>query len=115
MSSDIARLLQGKSKPDYSPHLEMGDYVVVINASAVHVTGRKKEQKRYYRHSGYPGGLKEITLSKQLDKNPDRVIKSAVKGMMPRTAIGRHAMSRLHVYAGEEHPHAAQTPEVYEI
>ena len=108
LSSQIAGLLQGKHKPEYVRHLNTGDYVVVVNASKVHVTGKKLDQKIYYRHSGYHGGLREQTLSQMLDKTPTRVIKHAVKGMLPKNALGRRMLSRLKLYAGEEHPHDAQ-------
>ena len=108
LSSEIATLLQGKHKPIYVPHLNTGDYVIVINAEKVRVTGRKLEQKMYYRHSGYHGGLKERTLSQVLDKSPTRVIQQSVKGMLPKNALGRRMLGRLKLYAGEEHPHEAQ-------
>ena len=108
LSSEIATLLQGKHKPIYVPHLNTGDYVVVINAEKVRVTGRKLEQKMYYRHSGYHGGLKERTLSQVLDKSPTRVIQQSVKGMLPKNALGRRMLGRLKLYAGEQHPHEAQ-------
>lgn len=108
ISSRIATLLQGKHKPIYVAHLNTGDYVVVINAEKVRVTGRKLEQKVYYRHSGYPGGLKEQTLGKLMEKTPTRAITHAVKGMLPKNAMGRRMLSRLKVYAGGEHPHQAQ-------
>ncbi len=108
LSSEIATLLQGKHKPIYVPHLNTGDYVVVINAEKVRVTGRKLEQKMYYRHSGYHGGLKERTLSQVLEKSPTRVIQQSVKGMLPKNALGRRMLGRLKLYAGEQHPHEAQ-------
>ena len=108
LSSEIATLLQGKHKPIYVPHLNTGDYVIVINAEKVRVTGRKLEQKMYYRHSGYHGGLKERTLSQVLDKSPTRVIQQSVKGMLPKNALGRRMLGRLKLYAGEQHPHEAQ-------
>ena len=108
LSSEIATLLQGKHKPIYVPHLNTGDYVVVVNAEKVRVTGRKREQKMYYRHSGYHGGLKERTLTEMLERTPTRVIQQAVKGMLPKNALGRRMLSRLKLYAGEEHPHQAQ-------
>ena len=108
LSSEIATLLQGKHKPIYVPHLNTGDYVVVINAEKVRVTGRKLEQKMYYRHSGYHGGLKERTLSQVLEKSPTRVIQQSVKGMLPKSALGRRMLGRLKLYAGEQHPHEAQ-------
>jgi len=108
VSTAIALLLQGKHRPTYVPYLNTGDFVVVINAAKFHVTGNKLEDKRYYRHSGYPGGLKERTLSEILKKDPTRALKHAVKGMLPKNTLGRHMLSRLKLYAGESHPHAAQ-------
>ena len=108
LASRIAGILTGKRRTDYSPNLDMGDFVVVVNAERIAVTGRKREQKVYYRHSGYPGGLRSKTLQSQLDEHPDRVIQLAVKGMLPRNKIGRRSLRRLHVYAGPEHPHGAQ-------
>ena len=108
LSSEIAVLLQGKHKPMYVPYLNTGDYVVVINAEKVRVTGKKLEQKMYYRHSGYPGGLKAQTLSSLMDKWPTRVITHAVKGMLPKSAMGRRMLGCLKVYAGDAHPHQAQ-------
>lgn len=112
MASQIAKYLRGKHKPEYTPHADAGDYVVVINAEKIKVTGDKKAQKIYYDHSGYPGGLKEITLEKLLDKDATRVIKRAVKGMLPKNPLGRAMLSKLKVYNGAEHPHTAQQPEV---
>ena len=108
ISSEIATLLTGKHKPIYVPHLLTGDYVVVTNAEKIRVTGNKPEQKVYYRHSGYHGGLKERTLAQMLDKTPDRVIRQAVKGMLPKNKLGRKMLSRLKVYAGPDHPHQSQ-------
>lgn len=108
ISSEIAGLLQGKHKPEYVPYMNVGDYVVVINAEKIKVTGNKLEQKKYYRHSGYHGGLKENTLEELLAKHPDRVIKQSVKGMLPKNIPGRRMLSRLKVYAGGDHPHQAQ-------
>ena len=107
-ASEIAPVLTGKDKPIYVPHLLCGDYVIVINAEKIHVTGNKRDQKRYYRHSGYMGGLKEQTLKQMMDKTPDRVIKAAVKGMLPKSALGRKMLSRLKIYSGADHPHEAQ-------
>ena len=112
ISSEIAILLQGKHKPGYVPYLNTGDYVVVVNAEKIHVTGKKIEQKKYYRHSGYHGGLKETNLQQMLDKHPDRVIKQSVKGMLPKNVPGRRMLGRLKVYAGSDHPHQAQVNEV---
>ena len=108
MATQIASLLMGKHKPIFSPNQDTGDYVVVINAAGVRVTGNKAEQKIYYRHSGYPGGLKSITLGKMMQTNPTRVIEHAVKGMLPHTRLGAVMMKKLRVYAGEAHPHQAQ-------
>ena len=115
LASEIAKIMKGKHKPIYSPHLDTGDYVVVINAEKIHVTGRKMDQKIYYRHSGYPGGLKEVTLREQLEKHPTRVIRSAVKGMLPHNPLGRSMLRKLKVYAGDVHPHQAQQPRALEF
>jgi large subunit ribosomal protein L13 len=115
LSTRIATILRGKHKPIYNPAVDCGDYVVVVNAGKVKVTGRRLEQKKYYRHSGYLGGLKEITLDKQLQKFPERVLESAVRGMLPKNALGRQMFKKLKIYAGPEHPHQAQTPETLEI
>ena len=109
MSTQIARLLMGKHKPMFTPSQDSGDFVVVINAEKVRVTGNKAKQKLYYRHSGYPGGFKSITLEKMMQNNPTRVIDYAVKGMLPHTRLGAQMRKRLRVYAGETHPHVAQT------
>jgi large subunit ribosomal protein L13 len=108
LSTQIARLLMGKHKPMFTPNQDTGDFVVVINADRVRVTGNKAKQKLYYRHSGYPGGLKSITLEKTMQNNPTRVIEYAVKGMLPHTRLGTRMRKRLRVYAGETHPHLAQ-------
>jgi len=108
LCSGIATLLTGKHKPIYVPHLLTGDFVVVINAEKIRVTGNKLEQKIYYRHSGYHGGLKERTLKQMIERTPERVIKQAVKGMLPRNSLGRKMLLRLKVYAGPDHPHQAQ-------
>lgn len=108
LSSQIAKLLMGKHKPIYCPHLDTGDYVVVINASKVRVTGKKAKEKIYYRHSGYPGGLKTITFENMLQTHPTRVIEHAVKGMLPHNRLGRAMFKKLKVYAGDSHPHQAQ-------
>jgi large subunit ribosomal protein L13 len=108
-STQIACLLMGKHKPMFTPNQDTGDFVVVINAGKVRVTGNKAKQKLYYRHSGYPGGLKSISLEKMMQKNPTRVIEHAVKGMLPHTRLGAGMMKRLRVYAGDTHPHLAQT------
>lgn len=111
----VARVLIGKHKPVYSPSVDAGDYVIVINAEKIRVTGRKLDQKFYYRFSGYPGGLKEISLRDQLKKHPTRVIEHAVRGMLPRNRLGRRMLKKLKVYAGSEHPHAAQQPKALEL
>ncbi|MBN1259400.1 MAG: 50S ribosomal protein L13 [Anaerolineae bacterium] len=112
LATEIARMLRGKHKPEYTPHVDVGDFVIVINAEKVATTGRKLDQKLYHRHSGYPGGLKSVTLRRQLETFPDRVIQAAVKGMLPRGPLGRKMFKKLKVYAGPEHPHQAQKPEV---
>lgn len=110
LATQIATVLKGKHKPIYSPHMDTGDFVVVVNAHKVRVTGRKMDQKFYYRHSGYPGGLKEISLRDQLDRHPDRVIRFAVRGMLPKNRLGRQMIKKLKVYATPGHPHEAQQP-----
>ena len=115
LSTEIARVLRGKHKPEYTPHVDVGDFVIVVNAEKVKVTGRKLDQKNYYRHTGYPGGLRSITLRRQLEKFPERVIESAVKGMLPRGPLGRQMFKKLKVYAGPHHPHEAQQPKPLEL
>jgi len=115
LASEIAKILKGKHKPIYAPHLDTGDYVIVINAEKVHVTGHKMDQKMYYRHSGYPGGLTGLTLREQLDRHPTRVIRFAVRGMLPHNRLGRAMLGKLKVYAGDAHPHAAQQPRALEL
>ena len=115
LSTEIARRLRGKHKPVYTPHVDTGDYIVVVNAEKIRVTGRKETDKTYYRHSGYPGGIKDISFEKLIDKAPERVIQSAVKGMLPRGPLGREMFRKLKVYAGVNHPHAAQQPQTLEI
>ena len=110
LATEIARRLRGKHKPVYTPHVDTGDYIVVINAEKVRVTGNKRTDKMYYRHTGYPGGIKEISFDKLMDRKPEMAIEKAVKGMMPSNALGRAMLSKLKVYAGAEHPHAAQQP-----
>ena len=110
LASKIAPILKGKHKPTYTPHLDCGDFVVVINVDKVRVTGRKLDQKIYYRHTEYPGGLKSINLRDQLAQHPDRVLMSAVKGMLPKNRLGRQMIKKLKLYAGETHPHQAQQP-----
>lgn len=111
LASRIARVILGKEKPQYTPGVDVGDYVVVINAEEIEVTGNKLDDKRYYRHSGYPGGLKSLTMRQQLDQRPEHVIERAVWGMVPHNRYGRKVIKKLKVYAGGEHPHAAQKPE----
>jgi len=108
LASEVATLLMGKHKPIYTPHLNTGDFVIVTNAAKVMVTGKKAEQKIYYRHSGYPGGLKSTTFTKMMETHPTRVIKYAVKGMLPKNRLGRDMLGRLKVYPGDTHPHQAQ-------
>jgi large subunit ribosomal protein L13 len=115
LASQVAVILRGKHKPQFSPAVDAGDYIIIINAEKIRVTGRKLEQKIYYRHSGYPGGLTEITLADQLERHPTRVIKSAVRGMLPRNRLGRKQLKNLKVYAGSEHPHQAQQPKRLEL
>ena len=112
LSSEIASILRGKNKPTYTPSMDTGDYVIVVNAEKVKVTGKKLDQKVYYRHSEYVGSLKETTLREMLNKHPERVIESAVKGMLPKGPLGREMYTKLHVYAGPDHKHEAQKPEV---
>mgnify|MGYP000866881083 CR=1 FL=1 len=115
LASEVANVLRGKNKPIYTPHVDCGDYVIVVNADKIKVTGKKLDQKIYYRHSEYVGGMKETTLRELLAKKPERVIELAVKGMLPKGPLGRSLYTKLHVYAGAEHTHAAQKPEVMEI
>ncbi len=115
LATQIATILRGKNKPIYAPNIDVGDYVIVINAEHIAVTGNRLDDKKYYRHSGYHGGIKEITLRDQLERHPERVIQAAVKGMLPKNALGRAMFSKLKVYAGETHPHAAQQPKVLEL
>lgn len=115
LSSEIASILRGKNKPTFTPHIDTGDYVIVVNADKIKVTGKKMEQKIYYNHSDYPGGMRETTLAEMMAKKPTEVILLAVKGMLPKGPLGRSMISKLHVYAGPEHNHAAQKPEVLEI
>ena len=115
VATEIARLLRGKNKPQYTPHVDTGDFVVVVNAEKVVVTGKKVEQKVYRRHTGYPGGLKETSYEVMLERKPTEILRKAVKGMMPRTRLGRQQFRKLKIYAGPEHPHEAQAPEPYEV
>ena len=111
LATRVADTLRGKRKPEYTPHLDTGDFVVIVNADKVAVTGKKLEQKMYYRHSGYPGGLRARSLADQLERQPTEVIRKAVKGMLPRNRLARQQLTKLKVYAGPEHPHEAQKPE----
>lgn len=115
LASEIAKRLRGKHKPEYTPHVDTGDYIVVINAGEIKVTGNKAKDKVYYRHSGYPGGIKEITFEKLLAQKPVRVIEIAVKGMLPKNPLGRAMYRKLKVYAGSQHPHEAQQPQLLNI
>lgn len=115
LATEIAHRLRGKHKPEYTPHVDTGDYIVVVNAEKVQVTGRKATDKMYYKHTGYVGNLKSISFEKLIDKAPERVIQNAVKGMLPRNPLGREMFKKLKVYAGTEHPHAAQQPQLLEI
>jgi len=115
LATQIADALRGKRKPEYTPHVDTGDFVVVINAEKITVTGAKRAEKRYYRHSGYPGGIKSRTLEEMLDRRPEEVIRKAVKGMLPRNRLARRQITKLKVYAGPEHPHAAQMPVQMEL
>jgi large subunit ribosomal protein L13 len=115
LATRIADALRGKRKPEYTPHVDTGDFVVVVNAEKIVVTGNKLESKRYYRHSGYPGGLRSRTLEEMLERRPEEVIRKAVRGMLPRNRLGRAQLRKLKVYAGPEHPHQAQQPKPLEI
>ena len=115
LASEIASILRGKNKPTYTPHIDTGDYVIVVNADKIQVTGKKLDQKVYYNHSDYVGGMKETTLREKMAKKPEDVIYLAVKGMLPKGPLGREMITKLHVYAGADHKHQAQKPEVLEI
>ncbi len=115
LSTEIARRLRGKHKPEYTPHVDTGDYIVVVNAEKVKVTGNKEQDKMYHHHTGYIGHLKSVNLSKLRETHPERILKTAVKGMMPKNALGRAMFKKLKVYAGEKHEHAAQQPQVLDI
>jgi large subunit ribosomal protein L13 len=115
LASSVATILRGKHKPIYNPSVDCGDYVIVLNADKIEVTGRRLDQKKYYRHSLYIGGLKEIALRDQLQQHPERVFESAVRGMLPKNALGRKMFKKLKVYAGDEHPHEAQQPKPLEL
>ena len=111
LASEVAKVLRGKNKPVFTPHVDTGDYVIVVNADKIKVTGKKLDQKIYYHHSDYVGGMKDTTLREMLAKKPEKVVELAVKGMLPKGPLGREMFTKLHVYAGAEHPHAAQQPE----
>ncbi len=115
LATQIANLLHGKHKPMFTPNIDVGDYVIVINCDKVRVTGRKLDQERYYRHSGYPGGLRSRSLREQMEKYPERVIEAAVRGMLPKNKLGRQMIKKMKVYKGDSHPHAAQKPKVFEL
>lgn len=115
LSTEIASILRGKRKPIYTPHVDTGDHVIIINAEKVKLTGKKLEQKYYKYHTGYPGGLREVRYDELMDKNPEKAIQLAVKGMLPKNSLGRQMFKKLKVYRGSEHNHDAQKPEVYEV
>ena len=115
LASEIAHRLRGKHKPEYTPHVDTGDYIVVVNAEKVHVSGKKATDKMYYHHTGYPGGLKSVSFEKLIEKAPERALQSAVKGMLPKNPLGRAMFKKLKVYAGDQHPHAAQQPQALNI
>ena len=115
LATQIAIRLRGKHKPEYTPHVDTGDHIVIVNAAKIRVTGDKMNQKKYYRHTGYPGGIKETVLSDELENNPERVIERAVKGMLPKNSLGRTMFRKLRVYAGPDHTHQAQQPKALEI
>ena len=115
LATRIADALRGKRKPTYTPHVDTGDFVIVVNAERISVSGNKRQEKRYYRHSGYPGGLRSRTLDEMLARRPEEVIRLAVKGMLPRNRLGRAQLRKLKVYAGPEHPHKAQTPKELKV
>lgn len=115
LASDVANILRGKHKPTYAPHFDGGDFIVIINAEKVAVTGNKAEQKVYHRHSGYPGGLTELSFQQMRERYPERIIENAVRGMIPKNRLGRQVLTKLKVYAGSEHPHTAQKPQPLEI
>jgi large subunit ribosomal protein L13 len=115
LATQTATLLRGKHKPTFAPHVDTGDFVIIVNAGKVALTGNKREQKVAYRHSGYPGGLRRIPFSELLEKRPERAVEQAVRGMLPKTSLGRQMLKKLKVYAGPEHPHGAQQPTPFEI
>ena len=111
LASKVAQVIRGKHKPIFAPHVDVGDYVIIINADKIRVTGRKAQQKKYTRYSGYPGGLREISYEEMLEKHPERILQHAIKGMLPKNRLGRKMFKKLKVYAGDQHPHSAQLPE----
>jgi large subunit ribosomal protein L13 len=115
LASEVASILRGKHKPTYTPHVDTGDHVIILNASKIKLSGKKLTDKIYYRHSLHPGGLKQTTAGEMLEKHPERMIELAVKGMLPKNSLGRKMAKKLHVYAGSEHPHQAQQPETLEL
>lgn len=115
VASKVAPLLRGKHKPYFTPHLDTGDYVIIVNADKIHVTGKRMDQKTYYRHSGYPGGLKSLTLRELMDKYPTRALRYAIKGMLPKGPLGRRMFKKLKIYASADHPHQAQQPQILEL
>jgi len=115
LATRVAEILKGKTKPQYTPHVDVGDFVVVINADKIRLTGNKAADKSYFSHSGYPGGLKEVSFERMMEKHPERVIEKAVKGMLPKNSLGRSMGKKLKVYAGSEHPHEAQNPQLIEL
>ena len=115
LASQAAQLLRGKHKPTYAPHVDTGDFVIIVNADKVALTGAKAEQKKAYRHSGFPGGLRSTTYAELLEKNPTQAVEKAIRGMLPKNSLGRQQLTKLKVYAGAEHPHAAQQPKPFEI
>src|SRR5216117_1234065 len=115
LATRIADTLRGKGKPQFTPHVDTGDFVIVINAEKIRVTGNKLDQKRYYRHSGYPGGIRSRTLREQLDRRPEEVLRTAVRGMLPKNRLARRQLMKLKIYAGAEHPHEAQSPKPLEV
>ena len=115
VASKVAPLLRGTHKPYFTPHLDTGDYVIIVNADKIHVTGKRMDQKTYYRHSGYPGGLKSLTLREMMEKYPTRALRLAIKGMLPKGALGRQMFKKLKIYAGADHPHQAQQPQAMDL
>jgi large subunit ribosomal protein L13 len=115
LASQAATLLRGKHKPVYAPHVDTGDFVIIVNADKIHLSGNKREQKMAYRHSGYPGGLRAVRYDDLLEKHPTRAVEKAIRGMLPKNTLGRHMLSKLKVYAGPEHPHQAQKPTPFQI